>query len=117
MTALGVPDALAEPFWLMARDNITTMADLGQWWELCRDGAKPLVDAEDREFVDQALGMLPDLPLDETTWTTWAAAVKEATGRKGRGLFMPLRKAITGRERGPEMAALMPLLQAVQRPG
>ncbi|MFT7594661.1 MAG: glutamyl-tRNA synthetase [Paracoccaceae bacterium] len=115
VTALGVPNALAEPFWLMARDNITTMGDLGQWWELCRDGAEPLVDAEDQEFVAEALALLPDLPFDETTWTTWAAAVKEATGRKGRGLFMPLRKAITGRERGPEMAALMPLLQVVRR--
>ena len=39
------------------------------------------------------------------------AAVKEATGRKGKGLFMPLRKAVTGRQRGPEMADVMPLLQ------
>ena len=38
-------------------------------------------------------------------------AVKEATGRKGKGLFMPLRKAVTGRERGPEMADVMRLLQ------
>jgi glutamyl-tRNA synthetase len=36
--------------------------------------------------------------------------VKEATGRKGKGLFMPLRKALTGRENGPEMADVMPLL-------
>ena len=39
----------------------------------------------------------------------WTKAVKEATGRKGKGLFMPLRKALTGMERGPEMAALLPL--------
>jgi len=117
VAALGVPDDLADPFWQMARDNITTLDDLGGWWALCRDGATPLVDEEDRAFVDQALAMLPDLPFDEATWSSWTAAVKEATGRKGRGLFMPLRKAITGQERGPEMAALMPLLQAVKRPG
>jgi len=117
VAALGVPDDLADPFWQMARDNITTLDDLGGWWALCRDGATPLVDEEDRAFVDQALELLPDLPFDEATWSSWTAAVKEATGRKGRGLFMPLRKAITGQERGPEMAALMPLLQAVKRPG
>lgn len=117
VSALGVPDELATPFWEMARDNITTMADLEKWWILCRDGAEPLVADEDREFIDQALALLPDLPFDENTWSTWAGAVKEATGRKGRGLFMPLRKAITGRERGPEMSLLLPLMQVLPRRG
>lgn len=117
VTALGVPDDLAGPFWAMARDNITTLADLEVWWTLCRDGAEPLVDEEDREFVDQAMTLLPGLPFDDNSWSAWTGAVKEATGRKGRGLFMPLRKAITGRERGPEMAALMPLMQVVRGRG
>ena len=112
--ALGVPAELAEPFWLMARDNITTLEDLGGWWALCRDGAEPLIAPEDEEFVAQAMSMLPSMPFDETSWSTWTGTVKEATGRKGKGLFMPLRKALTGQERGPEMAALMPLLQVVR---
>ncbi|MHA6263474.1 glutamate--tRNA ligase [Arenibacterium sp. CAU 1754] len=115
--ALGLPADLAEPFWLMARDNITTLGDLGQWWDLCRDGADPLIADEDKDFVEQAMAILPPLPFDDSTWANWTSAVKEATGRKGRGLFMPLRKAITGRERGPEMAALMPLLQVVRGRG
>ena len=61
--------------------------------------------------------MLPELPFTETTWSKWTGAVKQATGRKGKGLFMPLRKALTGRERGPEMATLMPLLQKVRGRG
>ena len=109
--ALGVPDDLAERFWSVVRDNITVLDDMGQWWQLFRDGAKPLVDDEDKDFVAQAFELLPDPPYDDTTWATWTAAVKEKTGRKGRALFMPLRKAITGRERGPEMADVMPLLQ------
>ncbi|MEX0283468.1 MAG: glutamate--tRNA ligase [Paracoccaceae bacterium] len=113
--ALGVPEDLREPFWLMARDNITTLTDLEGWWTLCRDGAEPLVEEEDREFVAQAMDLLPDAPFSDSTWSDWTAAVKEATGRKGKGLFMPLRKAITGQARGPEMAALMPLLQTVRR--
>ncbi len=117
IAGLGVPDALREPFWLMARDNITTLADLEQWWVLCRDGAEPLVDDDDAEFVQQAMELLPDMPFDADTWGNWTAAVKGATGRKGRGLFMPLRKALTGQERGPEMAALMPLLQKIRATG
>ncbi len=109
--ALGVPDDLAEHFWNVVRDNITTLNDMDEWWALFRDGAQALVDEEDRDFVEQAFALLPDPPYDETTWASWTAAVKEKTGRKGRGLFMPLRKAVTGRERGPEMADVMPLLQ------
>ncbi len=113
----GVPDALAEPFWAMARENITTLSDLKGWWELCRDGAEPLIADEDREFVAQAMELLPEGPFDGETWGKWTAAVKEATGRKGKGLFMPLRRALTGMERGPEMAALMPLLQVIRARG
>jgi glutamyl-tRNA synthetase len=111
---LGVPEHLADAFWTMARDNITTLADLEGWWLLCRDGAEPLIAPEDRDFVAQAMTLLPDAPFDADTWGQWTAAVKDATGRKGKGLFMPLRKAVTGLERGPEMATLMPLLQVVR---
>ncbi|WP_170372163.1 glutamate--tRNA ligase [Ruegeria arenilitoris] len=114
VAAAGVPDELAEPFWMMARENITTLNDLKGWWELCRDGAEPLIDDEDREFVAQAMELLPEGPFDGETWGKWTAAVKEATGRKGKGLFMPLRKALTGMERGPEMATFLPLLQVVR---
>ena len=111
VTALGVPGDLAERFWLAVRDNITTLNDMGAWWKLFRDGASPLVDDEDRDFVAKALAMLGEPPYDAETWARWTAAVKDKTGRKGRALFMPLRKAVTGRERGPEMADVMALLQ------
>ena len=60
--------------------------------------------------------MLPPPPYDATTWQSWTAAVKAETGRKGKGLFMPLRKALTGQSHGPEMADVMQLIQVVRRP-
>ncbi len=113
--SLGVPDDIAPAFWEATRENITVLDDLKDWWALCRDGATPMVDDEDREFVEQALAMLPDQPWDSNTWGTWTKAVKEATGRKGRALFMPLRKALTGMDHGPDMSHLLPLLQGVKR--
>ncbi|AXX96940.1 glutamate--tRNA ligase [Profundibacter amoris] len=113
--SLGVPDDLAEAFWNTVRENITVLDDLKDWWALCRDGAKPLVSDEDKEFVEQALAMLPEQPWDTGTWGAWTKAVKEATGRKGRALFMPLRKALTGMDHGPDMSHLLPLLQGVKR--
>lgn len=106
-----VPADLRGAFWSVVRENITKLDDVAAWWALFRDGATPLVADEDREFVAQAFDMLGDPPYAPDTWSTWTAAVKDATGRKGRGLFMPLRQAVTGLERGPEMADVMPLLQ------
>ena len=112
--ALGVPAELAESFWNVTRENITTRKDLAGWWALYRDGAEPLIDDEDAEFVAKALELLPDGPYNSDSWGEWTAVVKEATGRKGKGLFMPLRKALTGQERGPDMRDVMPLLQTIR---
>ena len=111
LRALGVPDAIAPEFWAVAGHNITRLDELGAWWALCRDGAAPVLAEEDRDFVRQALAMLPARPFTRATWGEWTEAVKAATGRKGRGLYRPLRLALTGRESGPEMADLLPLLQ------
>lgn len=111
---LGVPADKAEAFWRVAKDNITVLEDLAGWWDLFVNGAEPMVEDEDRDFIAQALALLPPQPWTQATWGEWTAAVKEATGRKGKGLFMPLRKALTGQAHGPEMADVMPLLQVVR---
>ncbi|WP_212525328.1 glutamate--tRNA ligase [Actibacterium sp. MT2.3-13A] len=111
VAALGVPADKAEAFWNVVRENITVKSDMAAWWELFCNGVEPLVDDEDREFVAQALAMLPEPPYTAESWSRWAAEVKDATGRKGKALFLPLRKAVTGRTQGPEMADVMPLLQ------
>ncbi|MGZ2256114.1 glutamate--tRNA ligase [Roseobacter sp. A03A-229] len=113
----GVPEEKAAQFWEVTRENITTLHDLAGWWALMRDGAEPVVDTEDADFVAEAMALLPEGPFDDQTWGAWTGAVKEATGRKGRGLFMPLRKALTGQAHGPDMSALMPLLQVVKARG
>ena len=117
IAALGVPAEIAQQFWDVARHNITRLDELEGWWSLMRDGAEPVIDAEDTAFVREALGMLPARPWTAATWAEWTGAVKAATGRKGKGLFMPLRKALTGMDHGPEMAELMPLLQTVRATG
>ncbi|EDZ42987.1 glutamyl-tRNA synthetase [Rhodobacteraceae bacterium HTCC2083] len=115
--ALGVPSNQAERFWDVARENITVLSDLSEWSDLAQNGADPLIDAGDEDFIADAMKMLPDGPYTDATWGEWTSAVKETTGRKGKNLFMPLRKAVTGRERGPDMASLMPLFQVIKAKG
>ncbi|MCK0167121.1 glutamate--tRNA ligase [Jannaschia sp. S6380] len=115
IAALGVPAELRERFWSVVRDNISTRAEMADWWALMTKGAEPMIDAEDRPFVAEALDLLPDPPFADTTWSDWTGRVKDATGRKGKMLFMPLRHAMTGRRNGPDMGDLMPLLQRKPR--
>ena len=114
LDAAGVPEDRRALFWSVIHENIETRADIAAWWTLCRDGADPVIEDEDVDFVAKAMAMLPAAPFDGDTWGTWTGAVKAATGRKGRGLFMPLRLALTGQRHGPDMASLMPLLQVVK---
>ncbi len=116
LEAAGVPEELRDAFWEAVRENCDSRADIARWWALCRDGAEPVVAEEDRAFVAEALRLLPPRPWDGETWRRWTEAVRAATGRKGRALFLPLRRALTGRDQGPDMARLMPLLQKVPRP-
>ncbi|WP_297767420.1 glutamate--tRNA ligase [uncultured Roseovarius sp.] len=114
IAALGVPDDLGPQFWEVTRENISTLNDLEAWWAVFRDGAEPVIDEDDRAFIAEAMALLPEGPHDNETWGTWTTTVKEATGRKGKSLFMPLRLALTGQARGPEMAKVLPLLQVIK---
>lgn len=111
LRAAGVPDDIAPAFWDAVRGNLATMADVAPWWAVLSQGGVGVADAADAEMIATALSLLPDPPYGPDAWDEWVAAVKSATGRKGRGLFMPLRRLVTGRDAGPEMAALLPLLQ------
>ena len=114
IAALGVPAGLAERFWRVASQNISRLEDLAGWWRIFSEGAEPQIDPEDADFVTEAMKLLPPPPYTDASWGEWTAKVKEATGRKGKGLFMPLRKAVTGQLHGPDMSEVMPLLQVVR---
>lgn len=100
----------SEAFWLAVRGNIGKLSDAAAWREVVSGEVTPVVDAEDAAFIATARGLLPPEPWDATTWKTWTEAVKAATGRKGKPLFMPLRQALTGLDHGPELAQLLPLI-------
>merc|ERR1719199_1426523 len=59
-------------------------------------------------------GELPDCSGDPSEYgkgfKTWSKAVGEVLGRKGKGLFMPLRVALTGRSSGPDLPAQLQVL-------
>jgi glutamyl-tRNA synthetase len=103
-------EGVSEAMWLAVRGNIEKLSDLSQWRDVISAAGKFTVAAEDVDFIAKARGALPPEPWDQATWKIWTEAVKAATERKGKSLFMPLRMAMTGLDHGPELAALLPLI-------
>ncbi|MFG1298642.1 glutamate--tRNA ligase [Xanthobacter sp. V3C-3] len=102
-------------FWRAVRGNLERFDDAATWWHIVSAPAAGGIAEEDRAFLAEAAGLLPAGPWGADTWTpdawsAWTRALKAATGRSGRSLFHPLRLALTGREKGPELAALLPLM-------
>jgi len=109
---LGIKGEEAEPFWLTIRKNLDRFAEVSHWWQLVRGdlSEKPNLSDDDIEFVRQAFDFMPQEPWNNQTWKIWTERIKEATGRKGKSLFLPLRLALTGQAHGPEMADLLVLI-------
>jgi glutamyl-tRNA synthetase len=105
LAALGVD--LGEGFWEAVKPNLTKFADVADMARIVTGPVTPVI--EDPAFAAAALEVLPDV-IDAGAWSAWTTAVKEKTGAKGKGLFMPLRLALTGQAHGPDMAAMAPLI-------
>lgn len=109
LAAMGLND-LDENFWNAVRPNLEKLTDIKEWWDLVHASVDASLEDEDKTFITEAETLLPSAPWSNNTWSEWTKAVKEKTGRKGKGLFMPLRQALTGMAHGPELADLILLL-------
>ncbi len=97
-------------FWLAVRGNLNHFTDAKDWWEIVDIPRTGIFAPEDSGFLAEASTLLPPEPWDAGTYAAWIAEVKASTGRNGKALFRPLRLALTGQEKGPELAALLPLM-------
>lgn len=106
-----LPAALTEARWNAIRPNLATVAEAADWLPVF-DGpfAPPVPEAADRPVLDAAAKAAPGIDWTADPWHALTAAVKAATGAKGRALFLPLRRALTARDHGPDMAELLPLI-------
>ena len=108
--AARLPAGATREFWEAVRPNLQRVSDAEYWLQVCGGEIAPVIPAEDAAFLTQAAAFLPPAPFDATTWKSWTDRLAPAAGRKGRALFHPLRLALTGREQGPELRNLLPLI-------
>ena len=105
-----LPAGMAAADWDAIRPNLKTVAEAGQWWEILHGHVEQAAAAEDRDFLAAAVEAAESLDWADSPWPQLVTRLKETTGRAGKPLFHPLRRALTGRDSGPEMAALLPLI-------
>jgi glutamyl-tRNA synthetase len=99
---------VSESVWEAIRPNLTRLSDAQDLAQIVTGTVTPVV--EDAVLLAEAAKLLPPEPWNEETWGAFTKAVAAATGAKGRGLFHPLRLALTGRGDGPELKKLLPLI-------
>ena len=99
---------MTEAGWTAIRPNLQKVADATDWWRIVTGPLEPReFDAESRAYLAEAARRLA---WGEDPWGALTGALKDATGRKGKALFLPLRQALTGADHGPDMHALLPLI-------
>lgn len=101
-------DGISEEVWAVLQPNINKLSDVAELKKLIDGPITPVI--EDADHIAKCHALLPAGELASDSWKVWTDAIKAETGAKGRGLFMPLRQALTGQSHGPDMGMLLPLI-------
>jgi len=120
----GVQKNQIDPRWLnqisgILKENLVILSQAEEYLGIFfderfsfEDGARALLrDPKNRETLRSILTLLEqpsELGSDEET--PLLARLEKRTGRRGKDLFAPLRAAVTGKTRGPELVKTLPLL-------
>jgi len=124
LRAAGYQPETLEPQWFKdiidtVKDELTTLADVGEHIDLFFDDryemspdAKQILDSENARKVVKAFGeYLADAAgSPQEIYIATIKQAKEKSGVKGRDLFMPVRAALTGKVKGPELDKVFAIL-------
>ena len=105
-----LPAGMGAAEWAAVRPNLQTIAEAADWWGVIEGPIVAERDPADADFLAAAARAAESLDWAGDPWHALTATLKADTGRSGKALFLPLRRALTGREHGPDMKALLPLI-------
>jgi glutamyl-tRNA synthetase len=105
-----LPPRMGPEAWAAIQPNLVRVEEAADWWHIVEGPVEPRADGDDRAFLNDAAETAARLDWDAGVWSNLTAQLKQTSGRAGKPLFLPLRRALTGRNSGPEMAVLLPLI-------
>ena len=103
-------DLVDKKLWQFTKMNIDFFVEIKNWVDIIKSEKNFMKDTMDAKLINAAIESLPEHPYNEDSWEVWTSKIKDLTGLKGKDLFMPLRKILTGMNNGPELKYLLPLL-------
>jgi glutamyl-tRNA synthetase len=103
-----LPAGMNEADWAAIRPNLRQVGEAADWWQILHGHVTGPAAEEDRAFLAAAADAAGAIDWGEAPWPQLVARLKAE--RSGKALFQPLRRALTGRDSGPEMAVLLPLI-------
>ena len=100
----------SQKLWKFSQHNIDFFKDIENWLRTI----EIIINIEKYEIpntlIVAAIECIPEDPFSYETWDIWTKSINAKTGLKGKGLYMPLRLILTGKEKGPELKNFLPLL-------
>jgi glutamyl-tRNA synthetase len=105
-----LPAGMTAEAWAAIRPNLQHVGEAADWWHVVEGPIDTRADEADLDFLAIAAAAAETIAWDDNPWSALTAELKQRTGRAGKPLFLPLRRALTGRDHGPEMATLLPLI-------
>jgi len=105
-----LPGGMGAAEWDAVRPNLKTVAEAADWWGVIEGPIDDADPGDDAGYLADAARLVRAIEWTDDPWHALTGALKAATGRTGKALFLPLRRALTGRDQGPDMAALLPLI-------
>lgn len=106
-----LPPQVDEAAWHAIRPNVAHLGEVADYWRVIEGPiSAPTPEGDDIAYLVEARAALEPLAFGPGVWKDWTEALKASTGRKGKGLFLPLRRALTGMDHGPDMGELLVLI-------
>lgn len=109
-----VPGDRIDVFLNLVGQNLLRPSEAGHWIDILfsdepvmSDDAREKMTETSQDFFETAAALWPDSGDD---FRSYAKAISEKTGARGKGLFMPLRLALSGQVHGPELATIAALM-------
>ena len=103
---------ISKPFWNAIKSNIESLNDLEIWLKIIYSkNFYSKINNEDLKILNLAIKYLPK-EIKENTWSIWTEKILKKSGiKKGKKIFLVLRNAITGLNKGPEMRLIIQLIE------
>ena len=95
--------------WEAVKANCETLSQAVAWQAMLTMPF-PTKAIADPKMCEAAVTYLPLGNLTADTWEVWTGAIIADTGLDKKAVYQALRLALTGRETGPEMAKLVPIV-------